>query len=82
MIDWLLSLFEPTEQKNWTYGRVEIPLQSPVGCCGRDDEVLYPARIRYTDDEIQIYAGKPKHVGWKTVDSENIKSIIQQQLQQ
>jgi len=81
MIDWFLSLFETMKEEDWTYGRAEIPLQSPPQCCGRDDKVMYPARVRYTDDEIQIYAGKPKQVGWKTVESENIKFIIRQQIQ-
>lgn len=80
MIDWILSLFEPKEEKDWTYDRAKIPLRSLEECCGRSDKIMYSARIRYTDDEIQIHAGRPKQLHWQTVKSDNLKFIIKQQL--
>lgn len=79
MIDWLFGSND--EKKDWTYDRAKVPLQSPPGCSGTGERVLYPARVRYTEDEIQMYSGVPrKNIGWHSVESENLKFIIRQQI--
>lgn len=72
MIDWIFG-----ENKNWNYDRAKVPLKSSGG----ERKVMYPAKIRYTDNgEYEIKAGPPKQIHWRPVDSEKLKEIIKPQL--
>lgn len=64
-------------EKEYSYARAKIPLRSPTF---PKDKVQYEVRVRYNEDEMQIYGGKPKNVGWKKVKSDKIEQVIRKQL--
>lgn len=82
MIDWIKKLFgwKTDEKKEWKYDQVKIPLRSPAES-RKNDKILYNTRVRYTENgHYQIYMGKPKNVGWKTVSSDTLRHIIKEQI--
>ena len=82
MIDWLLrKVFGIQEaSEDYTYDEIRIPVRSVRAFCGRQDESWYETGVRYNEEEIQILKGRPKNVGWKTVESEQLKSVIRKQI--
>lgn len=80
MIDWILNWLKPEEIEEYTYDEVKLPLKRPNPCCGEGGQFWYKTPVRYNEDKIQIRAGRPKNVGWKTVESENTKFMIRKQL--
>jgi len=82
MIDWLIRKIFGLQQKpeSYSYHEVKIPIKSPKAFVGRQDEFWYETGVRYNEDEIQIFKGRPKNVGWKTVESEQLKSVIRKQI--
>ena len=73
MIDWL----KPKKTEEYTYNEVKVPIKNPW--CG-NKKFWYETPVRHNDEKMQIKAGKPKNVGWKTVKSKNLKHIIKEQL--
>lgn len=72
-----LFLRSKESEKEYSYARAKIPLRSPTF---PKDKVQYEVRVRYNEDEVQIYGGKPKNVGWKKVKSDKIEQVIRKQL--
>ena len=83
MIDWLLRKafgIQSEEKQQYTYDEISIPIRSVRAFCGRQDESWYETKVRYNDEEIQIFKGRPRNVGWETVESEELKSVIRKQI--
>jgi hypothetical protein len=79
IVDRVLGWFKSGETKKYEYGEAKIPIQSAAPW--KDEKKFwYKTPVRYNDGKMQIRARKPKQVGWKTVESENLKHIIREQL--
>ena len=82
MINWFLkNVFGlRNASEDYTYDEISLPIRSVRAFCGRQDESWYETKVRYNDKEIQIFKGRPRNVGWKTVESEELKSVIRKQI--
>lgn len=72
MIDWL---FKSEEIERYTYDEVKVPIRS-----SNKRKFWHRAAVRYNDEELEIRSGPPKRSGWKPVESDNLRYIIEQQL--